>query len=123
MFEDLDIPREFGGSWKKFVDDWCLKAALAQKPYQVARALRVLCRLWPKNVESLMADSARGVGVIAPVIELGSMLDTCEAAGSFQEVLQRLRADERSAYAELVLVAMLIRLGYNASFAPQIGGH
>jgi hypothetical protein len=50
------------------------------------------------------------------------MLDACEAADSFQEVFARVRAGERSAYSELVLVAALIRLGYPARFASPIGG-
>ncbi len=123
MAEELDIPPEFGGSWQNFVGDWCLSAALAHEPCQVARALRALCRLWPTEVARLMEDATRGVGVLASAVELGSMLDTCETAERFQEVFQRLKAGERSAYSELVLVAALSRLGYAARFAPPIGGH
>jgi hypothetical protein len=50
------------------------------------------------------------------------MLDACEGADSFQEVFARVRARERSAYSELVLVAALIRLGYPARFAASIAG-
>jgi hypothetical protein len=68
-----------------------------------------------------MAESTRGVGVLASVVELGSMLDACETADAFQEVLQRVKAGERSAYSELVLVAALrlSRLGYAARDLPR----
>jgi hypothetical protein len=120
--EQLEIPPEFGDSWEDFVRTWYLGSALGYESSEVARALRTLARLWPEKVASLTTNSPRGVGILAPAIELGSMLDTCEAADSFREVFARVRAGERSAYSELVLVAALIRLGYPARFAARIGG-
>jgi hypothetical protein len=116
------IPPEFGHSWEDFARDWCLNSALGHEPSEVARALSALNRLWHERVARLTEGSARGVGLIASAVDTGSLLAVCEGLESFQEVLQRLKADERSAYSELVLVASLSRLGYFPRFGPPIGG-
>lgn len=123
MNEKLDFPSEFGGSWSIFSETWCRNAVLAQDPDQVTCALRTLCRLWPEKINSVIEKNTRGAGIIAPIVEHGILLNSCESNNSFHEVFQRLRGGERSAYAELVLVAMLNKFGYSVKFAPPVDGH
>ena len=121
--EELSIPPEFGGCWATFFEAWCCGGSLAANATEVARALSTLVRLWPAEVARLVSEAApRGSGIVAPAIELGTLLHVCESAESFDEILRRLVNGERSAYSELVLVAALRRLGYNAQFAPPIAG-
>ena len=122
MAKELSFPLEFGGCWATFLEAWCGGASLATNAAEVARALSTLVRLWPAEVARLASDPARGLLVVAPAVELGRLLHVCEPAESFDEILRRLVNGERSAYSELVLVAALRRLGYNAQFAPPIAG-
>ena len=116
------IPLEFGGSWDAFAREWCGGGALGYSVGEAARALSALERLWPGEVRRLVNDSSRGVGRAASTVELGLLLDACELAGGFPNVLQRLAHGERSAYSELVLVATLRRLGYAPRFESALEG-
>ncbi len=89
------IPPQFGGCWAAFSEDWCLGETLAASPTEVACALSTLVRLWPDKAAHLVSESARGTGVIVPVIELGLLLHACETAASFDEVRQRLGSGAR----------------------------
>ncbi len=119
---DVAIPLEFGGSWETFVDDWCLGGVLGRSIDEASRALSALKRLWPEEVERLASESSRGLAIVASAVELGLLLDISEPAKGFSDVLTRLVSGERSAYSELVLVAVLRRLGYEPQFAAPIDG-
>lgn len=119
--ERARIPHAFGGSWRRFVEDWCVGAPLALTRLDVSRGLRTLVRLWPARVQELVNGPARGVGVLAPAIDTGLLLADCEQADGFGPVAHRLFGGERSAYAELVLVGFLRRLGYTAHFSAPVG--
>lgn len=119
---ELEIPPAFGSSWDEFQQEWCRGAALAYSRADVIRALWSLQRLHPDEVERLAAGIARGVGTLAPAVELGRLLEDCEHAEGFPAGLARLLAGERSAYSELVLVSALTKLGYPTRFSPFLGG-
>jgi hypothetical protein len=123
MEEALQIPEDFGGSWELFSHEWCPEAPLANSPAEVASALSALKRLWPEGVRQLSEGPHRGVWFMAPAIELGRLLATCETINRFPGVLRRLVNGERSAYSELVLGAALIRLGYLPQFSPPVGSN
>lgn len=117
-----ELPAPFGSSWEEFQREWCLGAPLAHGRSEVIRALASLQRLHVAEVARLVAGERRGVGTIAPAIELGCLLWDCEHVHGFQEVLARFAGGERSAYSELVLVSALKGLGYATRFGPPIGG-
>ena len=76
--EKFSIPLEFGGFWSAFSQEWCRGGSLGTSPADVARALTTLVRLWPEEIARLVSEPARGLGVVAPVVELGLLLHTCE---------------------------------------------
>ena len=116
------VPAALGSSWDVFVRDWWLNAALPDTPESMARALSVLWRLWPERILEVARASARGPGMVAPLLDLGLILELSEPIPSFAEVLFRLKGGERSAQSELVLVAALTKLSLAPSFAPPIDG-
>ncbi len=119
---DVAIPSEFGGSLSAFVDEWCLGGRLGHDAGEVSQALSTLNRLWPDKVKRLVRESPRGLGIAASAVELGLLLDGCEAAEGVPNVLRRLVGGERSAYSELVVGAALRRLGHEPRFAAPIDG-
>jgi len=114
------LPPEFGASWSDFTRNWCLDAQLKYSSAETIRALVTLKRIWPERVNTLLTGNRRGVTVIVPAIDLGSMLTVCEHIDGFWPVFERLKNGERSAYSELVLVSALLRLGYPASFVAPL---
>jgi hypothetical protein len=117
-----DIPAEFGGTPQAFAEEWCRGAPLGYSGEEIGQALSTIKRLWPSEVSRVTTGTARGVGVVAPVIERGLLLAKCETAHSFLDVLRRLKQGERPAYSELILGAALRQLAYDFEFQPPIGG-
>jgi len=62
------------------------------------------------------SGGTRGPSVICPLVELGDLFEAAERVPYFNRVLEQINRDERSAYAELVLVAALVKSGFPASF-------
>jgi hypothetical protein len=118
------VPGEFGATVSAFELEWCgAVGALDYSHAQTCGALDCVKRLWPEEVERRCADS-RGCANAAAIVELGLMLDACESADGFGNVLRRLRGGQRrAAYSELVLGALLSRFGYSFSLEPPLDGH
>ncbi|MCI0628555.1 MAG: hypothetical protein L0387_44060 [Acidobacteria bacterium] len=116
------IPSDFGCSWEEFIREWCCGGTLGYSPTEVTRVLATIKRLYPADVKRLTSKSARGLGLIAPAVELGRLLLACEGAEGFADVLARLQKGERAAYSEFVVVSSLARLGHTVRFAVPLAG-
>ena len=110
------IPEDFGASWTKFVDEWCLGSPPTEPSEACARALHALTNHLPEHVQNVLTASARGLAAIAGNIELGLTLADTEGLPGFAPVVARLRAGERGAQSELTVAAALSRAG----FAPTL---
>jgi hypothetical protein len=131
MTEGSSIPSELGRTWDEFLRAWCFGSGPGYSMGETIEALRTLKRLWPEYLERLTGDSARGLGVIVPAIELGRILKSCEPAPRFLKVFQRLvgphaahglPSKERAPYSELVLVDALSQLGFKPEHEYPIAG-
>src|SRR5437764_1431990 len=80
-----------------------------------------LSRLFPEELAKIACGTARGVASISPLLELGHLLLTVECVAYFPRVLARLKTGQASAYAEIVLVAALVRNGFPAIFEAGEG--
>jgi hypothetical protein len=49
MSDSVQIPKEFGGSWKAFHENWCLGEPIALQATDVALGLSTLSRIWPEE--------------------------------------------------------------------------
>ena len=134
MSDTVQIPKEFGGSWKVFCESWCLGAPLALRPTDVALGLSTLKRIWPEEVDRIAKAQARSALSVVFAVELGLLLASCENVKRFQGVLKRLKskpsnenrcgpAGEPAAYSELALVSALGRLGYEPEFNYPVGNN
>jgi hypothetical protein len=121
----VDFPPAFGSSWETFCAEWCLGTALGYSRDEVQRGLTTLSNLWRSKVEELTAAhraGTRGTARMAWAIDCGLMLSDCQSITHFGPLLERLITGSRAAYAELVLVASLHRLGYFVVFeSPDPG--
>jgi len=63
----------------------------------------------------------RGMILVAPAIQAGLVLSSCESLDGFENVLRRLRTEERSAYSELIFAARLVKAGLRPTLEPRLG--
>ncbi len=114
------IPEEFGGTWDTFAKDWCLNQPMADSQDEICCALATLRRLWPDKVKRLVDEMTRGAIFLASEIELGHLFRACEKIPRFTKVLNRLKAGEKPAYSEIVIVAVLKQLHFSPKFGKQV---
>jgi hypothetical protein len=115
------IPAAFGTSWDDFVENWCLGVAPATDPPETVLALDALARLTPEYVARLTNLPTRGLGVIAPAIDMGATLAACESLRGFSALLMRIRQGDSSAFSEANYAAALIRKGCTPELEPVSG--
>jgi hypothetical protein len=121
---------DFGEDWAAVIARWGLGTPLPVAPDDGWDALGALERLYPARLDRILADGRQGVGMLAPLIDLGHILAVCEPLCGVAPVLTRLTAqdnegtggnDRRAAAAELRFAALLVRLGYPPRLEPTLG--
>jgi hypothetical protein len=117
----LKIPPAFGTSWDDFVTNWCLGVAPATNQTETVLALDALVRLLPEYVARVINQPSRGLGVIAPAIDVGVTLAACESLPGFSALLPRIRQGESSAFSEASYAAALKRTGCAPELEPVSG--
>ncbi|MHB8730847.1 MAG: hypothetical protein ACYDAB_03540 [bacterium] len=83
--------------------------------------MSALVKHWPERAQALLAEPARGLGVIVGAIDLGLVLADAAELPGFDAVLSRVRAGDRSAESELTVAAVLARTGLAPAFGVQAG--
>lgn len=117
----MDLGYDIVSQWSEFVAEWCLGAVPAQAPVEVERAFDALRRRWPKYLDELQAQGARGLMFVVRAIDHGLTLVACEPLSGFGPVMDRLRGGEESALAELQFAHALIRCGFIPVLEPRLG--
>ncbi len=118
---------DFGEDWAAVIAWWGLGTPLPIALDCGWDALGALERLYPAHLDRILADGARGVGVLAPLIDLGRVLAACEHLDGFGPVLARLTTEDkgadgrRAATAELRFAALLMHVGYRPRLEPTLG--
>jgi len=118
---------DFGEDWAAVIARWGLGTPLPIAPDCGWDALGALERLYPAHLDRILADGARGVWVLAPLIDLGRVLAECEHLDGFGPVLARLTAEDkgadgrRAARAELHVATLLMHVGYRPRLEPTLG--
>jgi hypothetical protein len=115
------LPSELAPDWDTFVTDWCLGVPPVLSPDEVVQALDTLKRLLPIRFEQLRLHSDRGLGVVLPFIDLGSVTTACEELPGFHKLLSRLEMSDGSAISEAHYAAALVHAGCLPELEPQIG--
>jgi len=111
----------FGTTWDEFIENWCAGNAPAGERQNIENALSGLLRIWPEREADLHAASVRGLILIAPAIETGLILSTCERLDGFGNVFRRLKTGERAAYSELAFAARMVNAGFSLTLEPPLG--
>ena len=111
----------FGTTWDEFIENWCAGNAPAGERQIIENALSDLLRVWPEREADLRAANVRGLILIAPAIETGLILSTCEKLDGFGNVLRRLKTGERSAHSELTFAARMVNAGFTPVLEPPLG--
>ena len=115
------MPQGFGGSWAGFCQQWCPEGSLGYSPDEVSTGLVMLERLWPQRLAENLAQGRSGTWVPTISTEAGLLLAASEHAKYFRGVLDRLKANQRSAYSELVVGSALRALGHDPQFESGEG--
>ena len=87
----------------------------------MAQALDTRKRILPTHFDRLRSRSDRGLGVVLPFIDLGSVVSACEELPGFHRLLPRLELFDGSAVSEARYAAALVRAGYSPELEPQVG--
>ena len=114
-------PPELAPDWDTFIRDWCLGVPPVLSLDEVAQALDTLKRILPTHFNRLRSRSDRGLGVVLPFIDLGSVVSACEELLGFHRLLPRLKLFDGSAVSEARYAAALVRAGYSPELEPQVG--
>ena len=115
------LPSELGSDWDTFVTDWCLGIPPVLSPNEVVQALDTLKRLLPIRFEKLCLNTDRGLSVVLPFIDLGSVITACEELPGFHKLLSRLEMSDSSAVSEARYAATLVHGGCIPELEPQVG--
>jgi hypothetical protein len=120
----VSIPHNITAQWSEFVAEWCLGIQPVETPAEVERAFDALRRLWPEFLARLEAEAAQGhrdASKIVAAITRGLTIAACESLDGFRPVMDRVRREEKSAYAELEFAAALVRCGFTPRLEPRLG--
>lgn len=113
---------DFGFNWSDVIVNWYLGKS-PQIPGDTGwEALGALERLWPEYIDKILSEGQKGLAVMAPVINLGITLAVCKNLVGFDEVLRRMKQDERAAFSEAFFAAKLVKIGYVPVFEPELHG-
>lgn len=113
---------DFGVSWPDVVATWCLGTALDVPGEEAWEALGVLEHLWPERLDQVLRGSAKGLGAMLPLIDLGLSLAACQNLTGFDHVFGRLKEGEDAALSEIKVAAALANLGYRLLLEPFLEG-
>ena len=115
------LPSELAPDFDTFVADWCLGVSPVVSRDEVAQALNTLKRVLSSHFERLRSRSDRGLGVVLPFIDLGSVVAACEELPRFHRLVPRLEMSDGSAVSEARFAAALVHAGYSPELEPQAG--
>jgi len=113
---------DLGSSWSEVLANWCLGKSPPIPEHIGWEALGTLERLWPEYIDKILSSGQKGLGAIVPAIDLGITLAVCENLVGFDEVLKRMKQDERAAFSEAFFAAKLVRIGYSPILEPYLNG-
>ena len=113
---------DFGSNWSDFVAKWCPGVTPSASSDEGWRALGVVERLLPEHLDEVLGGGARGIAIIAPLLDLGKTLEACEKLVGFDRLLARMKENESAAFSEAEFAGALVKLGYNPILEPELGG-
>jgi hypothetical protein len=114
---------DFGNSWREVVENWCAGFALPVEEQVAWNSLQTMEDLWPEYLDNVIAQGIRSRLVMADVVDYGGTLQACRDLDGFARVLQRLKAGDAGALAELKFGASLAAAGYLAVLEPELNGN
>jgi hypothetical protein len=114
---------DFGKCWAEVVANWCGGFAPPVDEQIAWDSLQTMEELWPEYLDKVIADGARSRLVIADIIDYGRTLHACRNLEGFGRVIQRLRAGDKGALAELKFATTLIEAGYDPELEPELNGN
>ncbi len=113
---------DFGKTWSDVVANWYLGVRPETGPEAGWNALGTLECLWPEYLDKVLAEGARGVGVMAPVVDRGLALAACCQLVGFNSVLSRMQQGNTAALSEAQFAAALVKAGYHPVLEPWLRG-
>ena len=113
---------DFGSSWSEVVANWYLGNSPAIPDDIGWNASDVLERLWPDYLDKVLSKGSENVYAMANLVDLGITLAACENLAGFDEVLGRMKKNERAAFSEAFFAAELVKIGYVPVFGPWLDG-
>ncbi len=111
---------DFGSNWFDFVANWCSGVPPSIPAEHGWGAISLLERLWPEYLDKVLADGAKGIALMVPMIGLGITLEACENLLGFDKILARMKQGEKGAFSEAKFAAALVKLEYNPILEPQL---
>jgi len=107
--------------YEQFVDEWCTGQEPEHGP-DAQRLLAIVARALPEAYRQLANGRSWGVGTVAPVVELGAVVDATEPMPGSGPVLARLNVGDPAARSELHVARFLADRGLTVELEPELGG-
>lgn len=106
---------------EQFVAEWCMGHEPEHGP-DAQRLLAIVARVMPDTYRRLADGQSWGVGIVAPVVELGAVLDATERMPGSGPVITRAAAEDASARSELTVAKFLADRGLTVELEPELAG-
>lgn len=106
---------------EQFVEQWCSGQEPEHGP-DAQRLLAVVARVIPAAYQQLAEGTSWGPLTVAPLIELGAVIDATEPIPGSAPVLARLAAGDPAARSELKVARSLADRGLVVELEPELAG-
>ncbi len=113
---------DFGFNWSEVVANWYLGKSPPIPEHIGWEALDTLERLWPEYIDKVLSKGHKGLAVMIPVVNRGIILAACERLVGFDEVLERMKQGEQSAFSEAFFAEELMKIGHIPVLGPRLCG-
>lgn len=116
----MSTRQNLGTTFSDFSKKWAGGSTLLIEENLGWEALGYLEHLWPEMIEKAITGQMKGGTFAAELVDAGLVLQSTYNINGFEEILNRLKAEETSAFRELVIASLLMKSGLKIELEPEL---